>query len=211
MMSCQKIQEELWEYQNQQLSADLMRGTAEHLKSCAACALQFENFKLVDAELAHLDEIEPSPFFNQRLDANLDALLPKRTWAGFLAFRLKDRYALSFVVLFIATVIVWVGFRHKQAEKLSSMEELLKAQQKYLGDMEGSPKEVVQEMAVPREGLSQTESKGQTENFKPEEDFIPEEDRAVVENLDLLENYDFIQQIELADSSSEVRRAAKSN
>src|SRR5262249_41651315 len=134
VMNCQDAKEGLLEYQRGQLSQDLKQQVAEHLRSCSSCGLQFQQLQQVEAELNRLAEIEPSPYFDQKLNAKLDELAtPRATWHSRLAFCLHDRYALTFVVLLLTTLGTWVGFRHQQAEKLKSMKDVLEVQERYLG------------------------------------------------------------------------------
>jgi hypothetical protein len=107
-MNCQKVKENLLEYQHDQLSQDLKREIAEHVGSCSSCGVQFRQFQQVEAELDRLAEIEPSPYFDQKLNAKLDELMkPSAPWGSRLFLWLQDRYALSFVLLLLTTLGAW--------------------------------------------------------------------------------------------------------
>ena len=209
-MNCQTVQENFWGYQHDQLAADLRLETSHHLKACLSCAAKFEGFRQVDIELNRLGEIEPSPYFDQKLNAKLDGLETRHTWLGGVLFWLKDRYALSFVLLLITTVSLWVGFRHQQAQKLNSMDEVLKVQEKYLGS---GRKSTGQTVPAPLIGERPPTAKPGTdlESVSNGEEAIPEEDLAVVENYELLQNYDFLKKFDFADQQAETRNRVNSN
>src|SRR5262245_35953981 len=125
-MNCQDAKEGLLEYQRGHLSQDLRQQVAEHLRSCSSCDLQFQQLQPVEAELNCLAQIEPSSYFDQKLNAKLDELAkPGVTWHTRLPFWFRDRYALTFVLLLLATLGTWVGFRHQQAQRLKSMKDVL--------------------------------------------------------------------------------------
>jgi hypothetical protein len=197
-MNCQKVKENLLEYQHDQLSQDLKREIAEHVGSCSSCGVQFRQFQQVEAELDRLAEIEPSPYFDQKLNAKLDELVkPSAPWGSRLFLWLQDRYALSFVLLLLTTLGAWVGFRHQQAQKLKSMEDVLKVQERYLGSSETSTAETRTgsiEPIQPTPGLN-----AGTDAPSTEEEVIPEADLAILENYDLLQDYDFLKKFDIAD------------
>src|SRR5262249_43231794 len=126
IMNCQETKEILLEYQHGQLSRDLRAGVAEHLRTCSLCSPQFQQLEQIEADLDCWVEIDPSHYFDQKLNAKLDELLkPPATWNSRLFFWLHDRYALTFVLLLLTTLGTWVGFRHQQAQKLKSMKDVL--------------------------------------------------------------------------------------
>lgn len=201
-MNCQKVKENLFEYQRGQLGKDLKREIAEHVGSCSSCGVQFRQFQQVEAELDRLAEIEPSPYFDQKLNAKLDGLVkPSSPWSSRLFLWLQDRYALSFVLLLLTTLGTWVGFRHQQAQKLKSMEDVLKVQERYLGSPETSTAETRTGSSIepvqPTPGMD-----AGTDALSTEEEVIPEADLAVLENYDLLQDYDFLKKFDIADLQS---------
>ncbi|PYV44640.1 MAG: hypothetical protein DMG06_05640 [Acidobacteria bacterium] len=208
-MNCQRVQENFWGYQHNHLSVDLRLETSHHLKACPSCAEKFERFKQVDIELDRLGEIEPSPYFDQKLNARLDGLEKQPRWLGAVMFWLKDRYALSFVLLLITTVSAWVGFRHHQAQKLNSMEEVLKVQEKYLGYGEKSSAQTIPSLVM--EPSLTPDAGTDLESTSNDEEAIPEGDLAVVENYELLQNYDFLRKFDFADQQARTRPRAKAN
>jgi hypothetical protein len=198
-MNCQETKENLLEYERGRLSSDLQQELAEHLRSCSSCDLQFQQIKQVDAELDRLAEIEPSPYFDQKLNARLDELVkPRTTWNSRLFFWLQDRYALTFVLLLLTTLGTWVGFRHQQAQKLKSMRDVLDVQERYLGSTEVQPGETGK---LPPAGTGERSSGSQAKNGVSEvrEEAIPEGDLAVLENYELLQDYDFLKNFDIVD------------
>jgi hypothetical protein len=201
-MNCQKVKENLLEYQRDQLSQDLKREIAEH-GSCSPCGVQFRQFQQVEAELDRLAEIEPSPYFDQKLNAKLDELVkPNAPWGSRRFLWLQDRYALSFVLLLLTTLGAWVGFRHQQAQKLKSMEDVLKVQERYLGSSETSTAETRTGSSI--EPIQPTPGVHAGTDASPtEEEVIPEADLAILENYDLLQDYDFLKKFDIADLQSQ--------
>lgn len=198
-MNCQETKENLFEYQCGRLRNDLKRAIAEHLRDCASCDLQFQQIKQVEAELDRLAEIEPSPYFDQKLNARLDELVvPHATWNSRLLFWLRDRYALTFVLLLLTTLGTWVGFRHQQAQKLKSMRDVLDVQERYLGNAEVRPGETGK---LPPVGTGEPSSGSQVKNGVSEvrEEAIPEGDLAVLENYELLQDYDLLKNFDIVD------------
>ena len=114
---------------------------------------------------------------------------------------LQDRYALSFVLLLLTTLGAWVGFRHQQAQKLKSIEDVLKLQERYLGSSETSTAETRTDSSLepirPTPGLH-----AGTDASSTEEEVIPEADLAILENYDLLQDYDFLKKFDIADLHS---------
>jgi hypothetical protein len=193
-MNCQTVQENLWEYQRHSLPTKQMLETSEHLKTCRRCSSAFEQLKQLGIELDHWEEIDPSCYFEQRLNAKLDELQQRRTWLSRVFSPLQDRYALTFVLLLISTVGLWVGFRHQQAQRLKSMGDVFKIQEQYLGNVTTKP-------STP---IAQAPANGSTPASEPLlEETIPETDLQVLENYDLLQDYDFLKSFDLADVQAE--------
>ena len=201
-MNCQDVRENFWGYRREQLSAELTSATAQHLQVCAACSSEFESLNQIDTALDRFPEIEPSPYFDQRLNARLDALEKRSPRSVFWTAWLRDRYAWSFVLLLATTVTVWVGIRHQQGKQLNSMGDVQRIQEKYLGKKESSDG---------LEARKQNGKKPEDSEVKTEaaligsEDVISEEDLPVLENIDLLQNYDFLKNFDLADASGKLR------
>jgi predicted anti-sigma-YlaC factor YlaD len=202
-MNCQKVRENLLEYQRDQLSKDFKREIAKHLESCSSCGVQFQQFQQVEAELDRLVEIEPSRYFDQKLSAKLDELVKLAPCRNRLFLWLQERYALSFVLLLLTTLGAWVGFRHQQGQKLKSMEDVLEVQERYLG----SGTSTAQTETRPSIGAAQSKPSVhvRTDPSSTEDEVISDTDLAVLENYDLLRDYDFLKKFDLADLQSEGR------
>jgi len=205
-MNCQKVRENLWEYQHQQVSTDLGHEITEHLSSCPACSLQLQQLKQVEAELDCLIDVESSPYFDQKLDAKLNAQSRSTAiWGNRVFFWLNGRYALSFILLLLTTAAVWIGFRHQQARRLNSLEEVLEVQDRYLGSSGG-----LRILDSASRATTSIQPAPASERAVQEEE-IPEGDLAVLKNFDLLQNYDFLKNFDLADLEVEARQGTNGN
>jgi putative zinc finger protein len=206
-MNCERVRENLWEYKHNQLGSDLARRVAEHLSSCLPCDDQFQQLKQIETELDCLDEIEPSPFFDQKLDARLEDVAKRHTaLRGNLFFWLHDHYALSFVLLLLTTVGAWIGFRYQQAQKLNSMHDVVEVQERYLGSSDASsPVSVSAGPAVTSVPRSASGEAGTAAPSTAEES-IPQGDLSVLENYELLQDYDFLKKFDLADPQPQGRQ-----
>lgn len=203
-MNCQKVKENILEYQRGQLRQALQQEMTEHLGACSSCSVQSQQFQLVEAELDRLPEIEPSPYFDQKLDTRLDELVKLGApWHSRFFLWLQERYALSFVLLLLTTLGLWVGFRHQQAQKLKSMEDVLEVQERYLG----SGRSAAQNRTSPSNAAAQSTPgiPATTVPLSTEDEVISDTDLAVLENYDLLQDYDFLKKFDLADVQSKGR------
>jgi hypothetical protein len=212
-MTCQKIREYFWEYQRRQLPAELAGSLDKHLRSCKACAAEFDQFQQIDQALDSLPAIEPSPYFDQKLNASLaEVRMPSGRW-GLSNPWWRDGYVWTFALLLLATVGLWLGFRHQQSRQLRTMEDALKVQDEFLGKK--PPPEMPQkaETAIrektPSSLVSVPEDQGRSSSS--DEELIPEDDLAVVKNLELLENYDLLTTFDLADVPVEDSSGVKAN
>src|SRR5262249_26314286 len=132
IMTCQNVRENLWAYSRCQLSDDMAHSMRSHIESCAACAGELERFRLVDRALDDFTPIEPSPYFNQRLNARLDEGKQNSGLKGWVVVWLRDRYLWTFATLFLAATGLWLGFRHQQNEQLRSMEDVVRLEDENL-------------------------------------------------------------------------------
>jgi hypothetical protein len=205
-MTCQKVRESFWEYQRRPLPVELASAVETHLRSCVACASELDHFRQVEQALAGLPIIEPSPYFDQKLNAKLaDISRPSSFW-GFLGPWWKDRYVWTFALVLVATTALWLGFRHQQGRQLNSIEDVIRMQDEYLGkdklEADSQKETAIKEKS--REPLRPAA-------VNREEELIPEEDLAVVENFDLLQNYEFLKKFDLADTPAEANSGIKPN
>jgi Putative zinc-finger len=212
-MTCQKIREYFWEYQRRQLSGELMGSLDRHLRSCEACAAEFDQFQQIDQALESLPAIEPSPYFDQKLNASLADIPTSSARWGFLNPWWKDRYVWTFALLLLATVGLWLGFRHQQSRQLRTMEDALKVQDDFLGKKDALEMPQKAETAIHKKapGLLAPAPEVQGTASESEEELIPESDLPVVENLDLLQDYEFLKKFDLADVSVEDSAGVRAN
>jgi len=170
----------------------LARSMRSHLETCSACAAELQHFREVDGALDGFAAIEPSPYFDQKLNAKLDEAERESSGWGWVGVWLKDRYLWTFVTLFLAATGLWLGFRHQQGEELRSMEDVVRIQDENLRPQRGpgvavSPQTNGGVASVAEPSPSQPSANG--------EDVISDEDLAVVENLELLQDYDFLKDL----------------
>ena len=189
-MTCQNVRENLWGYHYRQIRDDLARSMRSHLETCSGCAAELEHFTQVDGALDGFAAIEPSSYFDQKLNAKLDEAERESSGWGWVGVWLKDRYLWTFVILFLAATGLWLGFRHQQGEELRSMEDVVRIQDENLRPQRHpgvavSPQtnDGVASVAEPSQPLANGE------------DAISDEDLAVVENLELLQDYDFLKDL----------------
>ncbi len=209
-MKCEDVRENLWLYDRNELPAGLKNSITSHLEHCAACTEEIGQFRQVEAALDSLPGMEPSPFFDQRLDMRLDELQSRPDRLSLLTLWLKDQYVWTFAVLLVLTTGLWLGFRHQQNRELDSMEAVLKLEDKYLGQR-GDPVS----KPAPELSVSHNDEERSSETVKDElansDAPIPEGDLAVVENLDLLENYELVKQLDLDYSGTDDPSETKVN
>ena len=191
-MTCQNVRENFWGYHYRQIPDDLARSMRSHLDTCSACAAELQQFKQVDGALDGFAAIEPSPYFDQKLNAKLNEAERESSGWGWLGVWMKDRYLWTFVTLFLATVGLWLGFRHQQGEELRSMDDVVRIQDENLGPRSSPEPSVV----VPSQTNNEVASvKERAQPALSGEDTISDEDLAVVENLELLQDYDFLKDL----------------
>ena len=211
-MTCHKIREQFWEYQRGRLSEELLGSLENHLRTCQACAAEFSQLQNVDQLLESLPAIEPSPYFEQRLNARLKELERQSSSKTFLSQWWKDRYVWTFALLLVATVGLWLGFRHQQSQQLNSMEAVIKVQDDYLGKKKPSETPHNAEIVIREKpaGLVIQKESGE-EAVSAEDESIPDEDLEIVENFELLENYEFLRKFDLADVPAKSSSGVKAN
>ena len=81
-MTCQKVRENLWDYHHGQVSGETAHSVRSHLETCSDCAAELQLFKQVDGALDGLAVMEPSPYFDQKLNAKLDEAETRVFWLG---------------------------------------------------------------------------------------------------------------------------------
>jgi len=191
-MTCQNCRENLWGYQHRQIPDDLVRLMRSHLDTCSACAGELQQFTQVDEVLDGFPAIEPSPYFDQKLNAKLNEAERESSGWEWVSVWLKDQYLWTFVTLFLATTGLWLGFRYQQGEELRSMEDVVRIQDENLRPRRSPDPSVV---APPQTNNELASVKERLQPSLSGEDTIPDEDLAVVENLELLQDYDFLKDL----------------
>ena len=197
-MTCQNFRENLWGYHYRQIPDDLARSMRSHLETCSACSAELQQFKQVDGALDGFAAIEPSPYFDQKLNARLNEAERGSSGWGWVGVWLKDQYLWTFVTLFLATMGLWLGFRHQQGKELRSMDDVVRIQDENLRPRRSSDPSVVAPPQTNNEVASVKEPAQPSPNG---EDTISDEDLAVVENLELLQDYDFLRDLATENAS----------
>lgn len=72
MKDCTLIEEKLVDFIEQQLDDELTERIRQHIESCSSCRKLVEQFGAIWSSVDEFEEIEPSPFFQTRLEARLD-------------------------------------------------------------------------------------------------------------------------------------------
>ncbi|MEW5977169.1 MAG: zf-HC2 domain-containing protein [Acidobacteriota bacterium] len=201
-MNCDQVRLLFWEHRSQSLAAREREQITAHLRSCSSCSEHFQALEQVDAELDRLPSIEPSSYFDQRVNARLSELLePLRGWERIIGF-LTQRSVVTFAVLLVVTLGTWLFFRSQQEQRMNSLDEVVEMQnrslEKYQGKTPAPEKDVLPKQLAENGPVQSRPSPSNPEAF------IPESDLAVVENLDFLENYDLIKQFEADAASAEM-------
>ena len=191
-MTCHNVRESLWGYFHRQIPDELARSMQSHLETCSACAAELQQFKQVDGALDGFESIEPSPYFDQKLNAKLDDAEREASGWGWVGVWLRDRYLWTFVTLFLAATGLWLGFRHQQGEELGTMEDVVRIQDENLRPKRNPDPAVTVSPQTNREVAIVSEQPRPTTEA---EDTISDDDLAVVENLDLLQDYDFLKDL----------------
>jgi Putative zinc-finger/Predicted integral membrane protein (DUF2275) len=70
-MTCQDIEQNLPAYLEDTLSPDEKKSVADHLAACPRCSRALADLKKAQELLRGLDEVEPPPFFEQRIMARI--------------------------------------------------------------------------------------------------------------------------------------------
>jgi anti-sigma factor RsiW len=192
-MTCQKVRENLWDYHRGQVSRETAHLVRSHLETCPDCAAELQVLGQVDGALDGLAVMEPSPYFDQKLNAKLDEAERQSSVWGWAGVWLRDRYLWTFVTLFLAVMSLWLGFRHKQGEELRSMEDVVRIQDENLpSNRRSDPGATVSPQANTEAAVVPEPARRSVEG---EDEAISEEDLAVVENLELLQDYDFLKEL----------------
>ena len=108
-MSCEKISGVLIAYLDGRANPEERRDVEGHLKLCAACRERAEEFQRLWQVMDEVAPIEPSLGFDARLRELLAAEPHRKAWSW-----LVPSPRLSFAVLLLAALTVWIGSRPQQ-------------------------------------------------------------------------------------------------
>lgn len=199
-MQCRDVQHYYWQYQARSLSAGLMSEIDAHLATCPECTLQFEACRDIDRQLAQLEEIEPSPYFDQKLKVKLDAASEKSAQPFRFSFWFRPRSVMAFSVFLIALASLWIGLRYQQSSSAPGGQEIAvrtppaNPGRPPIAATPGMP------ATTPIAALPQP---AEPSTAISAEDDIPAEDVALLKDMELLQNYDLLKSMEFSQDDSE--------
>jgi len=104
-MSCERMESRILAYMDGRLKESERPDVEKHLAACAPCRLRVEEFRAVSSLLEELPAIEPSPAFDARVRALVEAEPVMTNWWAWL--RVPPRVAFAASALLVAAL--WFG------------------------------------------------------------------------------------------------------
>ena len=127
-MKCNEAEGFLIPYLEEKLAPRERAEVASHLRACSSCAERAKGFTEVSGLLDGWEGIEPSPFFNARLERRIEQDAVSAGWLAGLASALRNlplgrpAFATAMVaVIFLAVVLV--GYSPSTGESLADREQ----------------------------------------------------------------------------------------
>lgn len=109
MKSCKDFENKLSLYLDNVLTAEDKRMVEEHLKSCAKCSAALADLQKVKAVTNNLSEVEPPPWFKQKVMAQVRAEAEKKSFAEKWFYPLRIKVPVQvFATIFIVVVAVYI-------------------------------------------------------------------------------------------------------
>jgi hypothetical protein len=109
MKNCKDIENILSSYIDNVLSAEDKRMVEEHLKSCSQCGKELADLKKVKAMAGKLSEVEPPPWFKQKIMAQVRAEAQKKSFAEKWFYPLRIKVPVQvFATIFIVFIAVYI-------------------------------------------------------------------------------------------------------
>jgi anti-sigma factor RsiW len=111
MMNCKDIENSLPLYLDNLLSPADMRAVEEHLATCAQCKKELAHLQKAGKLVDELAELEPPPWFKQRIMARVREEAEKKSFAQkwFYSLRIKipvQVFATIFIVVLAGTIVL---------------------------------------------------------------------------------------------------------
>ena len=109
MMNCKDIENSLPLYLDNLLSGTDKRMVEEHLKSCPQCGKALAELKKTDAITRGLSEVEPPPWFKQKIMARVREEADKKSFAQKWFYPLRIKIPIQvFATIFIVVLAVYI-------------------------------------------------------------------------------------------------------
>jgi hypothetical protein len=115
-MICRDIGKRLPAYLDGELSADDQKIVADHLAACASCRRTLEDMKKAQVLLRNLDEVEPPPFFEQRIMARIREDAASRGFLRKFFFPLHIKIPIQVVATFAVAFIAYHVYQQSAPE-----------------------------------------------------------------------------------------------
>ena len=106
-MSCTKMESRILAYVDGRLKESERADVEKHLTSCAVCRVRANEFRSVNELLGGLPMIEPSPAFDVRVRARVEAEPVKQNWWAWM----WPSPRIAFVASMLLLAMIWVGYR----------------------------------------------------------------------------------------------------
>lgn len=129
MKDCAGIREQLSAYLDDVLAPDELRAVEEHLKQCSTCAAALEDLRKVVGHLHKLEQVDPPPWFTQKVMTRVREAGEKKGLFAWLAAPMYIKLpvgALATVALAVTTYFVLHGViqempveKEKQSQEVS--------------------------------------------------------------------------------------------
>ena len=114
-MKCQE-RENLFLFLNQMLGPDEAERVRRHLADCAECAQVAEEYRKLDSALDDWVAADPSPWFDARLRARVEASVQKKSWPFGFGLARALAAGVAVIVLIVVAVVV---FSHQEVVEIN--------------------------------------------------------------------------------------------
>jgi hypothetical protein len=186
-MDCKKTQDNLPLFLTGQLAPEDQANLQLHLQNCPCCSEFKESLAVLDSELSQLPEIEPSPWFEQKIMAQVEPFQTGKPETQWLAW-LTPQLALSLVLLLVVGTGSWIILQPKLPKEITH--SAISNTEKPIATIQKPAESPTSHNAHPPVTGSNSSTPKSTQAIH--EDEIPEADIVLMENLDLLENFDLL-------------------
>ena len=173
-MTCRE-RENLFLLIHQMLGPDESERMRRHLANCAECARAVDEYGKLDSALDNWVAAEPSPWFDARVRARIEASARKKSWfSGFGRLRALAA-GVAAIVMIMAAVVV---FNH---QKVAEINQPLSSKQ--------------QPAAISAGPRSPATTAAARKPLPPEEQLKMDENLSVLEDYDVVANFDALSEL----------------